>query len=94
LLKSNSEAHRPVAFWINPIAAAFRDGFQIRARAKRSVVAVQHANEGRIIGLEFAESNGQSLRGRAVNGVADLRPAQYDGYNRAALFNTDCHNAP
>src|SRR5262249_3826055 len=74
------------------IAAAFGDGFQIGAGAKCSVVAAKRGHKGGIVGFEFAERVSQSLRGRAINGVADFGAAQYDGRDRPVLLYSDWHD--
>ncbi len=94
-----AEAHAGGAQWaitfrteVKPRCATGH-GLQVCTGAEYAVLTVQHCNIGFGIRFEVAKRRGQPGGGRAVYGIANLRPVNDDGGDAVPHFDTYAHGA-
>src|SRR5262249_62433024 len=84
--------HRPLATLfglVDVVARSRRGGFQIRARAERPAFAPEHRDPRLLVAIKGAEGLGERLRGRAIDRIAHLRPAENDGGDGPLFLDAD-----
>jgi hypothetical protein len=68
------------------VRIAGRDSFQIRARAETAAGAGEHRDRCFLIGIEGEERVVELSRGRAIDGVAAMRPVDGDDGDGSIAF--------
>ena len=79
--------HRPVAVVLDPVVHRL----EVRARAERATLAVQHRDTGVVIRVERQERLHQRVGRGTVHGVPRLRPIQDHGRDGAVLLDAHAH---
>ena len=88
---SGSAPSGPSPSSAHPVAAVGADRGQVGAGAERPAGAGEHRDRGVVVGLERPERVRQRGRGRAVDGVAHLRPVDDHRGDRSVAADPDRH---